>query len=1283
MSTGPLEPPELDAALDGVLLRDRFRLRKIWRRLRDSGATDWTDLRARIAASTRARSDRAATVPPIRYDPALPISDHREEILNALRKHQALVICGETGSGKSTQLPKLCLEGGRGVAGAIGHTQPRRIAARSIARRISEELGPEHAQVVGWKVRFEDTTTAATLVKSMTDGVLLAELQRDRFLEAYDTIILDEAHERSLNVDFLLGVLKQLMKRRPDLKVIVTSATIDPQRFQQHFDGAPVIEVSGRTYPVEIRYRPLSDDAGNERELEVGLRDAIRELQDEGPGDILVFLPTERDIRDLSGYLADHGPGGMDVLPLYGRLAAKDQDRVFRPGPVPRVVLSTNVAETSLTVPGVRYVIDAGTARISRFSVRHGVQRLPIEAVSQASAEQRAGRCGRVQDGVCIRLYSEEDFAQRDRYTAPEIVRTNLASVILRMKANRLGEPETFPFVDRPPPTRIRSGYQTLFELRALDDKGRLTSIGRALAWLPVDPRFGRMAFEAARTGCLEPVLEVVAALSVQDPRERPAEARADADRVHARFQDPTSDFLGLIRLWRAYANEASVRSRRKLARWCHDHYLRPARMREWRDVYGQLRESFRKELSEQEDADFKADAVHRAVLSGLLDHVAERGSKHAYRGTRGAQVYLFPGSALFDKKPRWIVSAERVETTRLFARTIAPIRREWIEPLAQHLVNRTYRDAHWDERRGHVGAFERVALHGLVIVERRRVHYGPIHPVRAREIFLRHALVHGRYHSRAAFHRHNRRLVARAHDVAARLRRRDVVASADDLYAFFDERIPAGIYSGPTLEHWRDTAERDRPRVLYLSWEHAAPGAPDEQVLDGFPDQLILDGQALKLEYRYEPGHPADGISVRIPLNVVARVGAARLEWLVPGALPAKLAALFRTLPKSVRRALQPIQDAARRCVEELAFGQGDLLTSAAAWIERRFRIRAAPRDFRLDALEPHQRINVRVVDAKGKTIVHGRSLAKLRRQLAALDAPVESQQAVDDTIHTQWAFASLPEIVHVEHGGFTVPAYPCLQDEHTGVRRTTADTPERAAQVHRAGLRRLAALRLARPLARALERMEGWKQRERQFETLGSPAALRRQMTDRIVEHACALSPSVRDAATFDQAVRRGERALVRSADVVRALFDEILGLYDQTARKLMLVPPPGWDAPIQDMTQQIARLVEKDFLVSLPFERLQQMPRYLHGIDIRLQKLGYGALASDRKHQAVIQPHWDRYLDVEARNHFENLYDEELDRLRWMLEEYRISLFAQELGTAVPISPARVDAQWERVR
>ena len=1221
------------------------------------------------------------------YDSNLPIVAHRREILAHLAAHPALIVCGETGSGKSTQLPKFCLDAGRGQSGMIGHTQPRRLAARSIARRLRDELGPEHSHWVAWKVRFDDATGPRTRIKSMTDGILLAELSHDRHLRAYDTIILDEAHERSLNVDFLLGVLKHLLTRRDDLRVIVTSATIDPDRFARHFDDAPVVEVSGRTYPVDVRYAPLDRD---EAELESALAQALQDLQREGPGDTLVFLPTARDIRDLSSWLSEHAQLPMDILPLYGRLSAKAQDRVFRPGRRPRVILSTNVAETSLTVPGVRYVVDTGTVRMSRFSVRHRVQRLPIEPISQASAAQRAGRCGRTQDGICIRLYEESDLLRRDAHTAPEILRTNLASVILRMKAFDLGEPETFPFLDRPPPSRIRAARQALFDLQALDEHGALTPLGRALARLPVDPRFGRMALAARDNGCLDDVLVIVAALSVQDPRERPTEARDDADRVHARLQDPRSDFLGLLRLWAAYETESTNRSRRKLAAWCRDHYLRPTRMREWGDVLSQLRDAFPHRRDAPRKTQLRGsreDAIHRSLLAGLIDHVACRGSGHAYAGTQGTQVYLFPGSVLFQRKPKWIVSAERVETSRLFARTVAPVRRTWIEPLAKHLVKRTYRDAHFDPRQRHVAAFERVTLRGLVLVARRRVHYGPIHPARAREIFLRHALVHGKGRSRAAFQRHNSALLGRARDVAARLRRRDVVADADDLYAFFDARVPAGIYCAQTFRRWWRPLAATSPRLLHLSWRDAAPGAPPggpEAILTGYPDRVTWAGHTLPLRYRFDPGHPADGVSVTVPVRALPNISAARLTWLVPGMLAEKIAALLRTLPKSLRRRVQPMGLTATTCASTLTFGQGSLEDALVAWLEHTHGLRLLASDFRPARLDAHHHMHLRVTDESGKPMANGRSLARLRQQVMTLclpDAPAD--EPTQQPGATSWVFDTLPSSEALVHGGFTVPAYPCLEDRGNGVIRSVRETKAQAARSHRAGLVRLAALQLDRLLRRALERMGGWKARTEQFRTLGSAATLRRQLQDRIAEVACGLRGDERDAAAFAAAVARGERTVSQVADQVRQRFDDVLSLYDRVAHKLMLDPPPAWKAPIQDMTQQMARLVESDFLVTLPYDRLAHVARYVRGMDLRLQKLGYGALANDLRHMATIAPHWERYLRIEARNHLENRDDPALDTLRWMIEELRVSLFAQELGTDGPISAARLDAQWQAVR
>ncbi|MDP9498012.1 MAG: ATP-dependent RNA helicase HrpA, partial [Actinomycetota bacterium] len=883
----------------------------------------------RVERAEQRLAQRAADLPRITYPEALPVSARRDEILAAIRDFQVVVVAGETGSGKTTQLPKMCLELGRGVHGLIGHTQPRRIAARAVAERIAEEVGSPLGEAVGYVVRFQDQISDASYVKVMTDGVLLAELARDKLLSRYDTLIIDEAHERSLNVDFLLGYLKQLLPRRPDLKVIITSATIDPQRFADHFGGAPVIEVSGRTYPVEVRYRPMVDEDDTDQVQAVC--DAVDELSAEGPGDVLVFLSGEREIRDTADALRRTVPEHTEVLPLYARLSAAEQHRVFTPHPGRRVVLATNVAETSLTVPGIRYVVDPGTARISRYSARLKVQRLPIEPISQASAQQRAGRCGRVEAGICVRLYAQEDFQSRPEFTDPEISRTNLASVILQMTALGLGDVAAFPFVDPPESRNIRDGVQLLEELGALAE-GRLTPVGRQLAQLPVDPRLARMVVEADRNGVLHEVLVLAAALSIQDPRERPRDAQQAAAEMHARFADETSDFLAYLHLWEHLREQRRVLGSSAFRRMCKAEFLNHLRVREWQDLYNQLR-SVTRDLgmstgAQHADGEVDADRVHQSLLAGLLSHVGLRDpDKRDYLGARGARFALVPSSALFKRTPRWVVAAELVETTRLWGRVIGRVQPEWVEALAGHLVVRTYSEPHWSRKQAAVLAYERVTLYGLPLVTRRVVNYGRIDPETSRELFLRHALLAGEWDAHHAFLADNRRLLDDVADLESRARRRDLAVGDDALYAFYDARVPADVVSGRHFDAWWKKARRETPELLTLTLgqllnDNAAGVAPGD-----YPDEWVQGELRLPLTYQFAPGDAADGVTVHVPLAVLNRLQPDGFDWQVPGLRQDLVTALIKALPKPVRVQLVPAPDTARAVLARLTAREEPLL--------------------------------------------------------------------------------------------------------------------------------------------------------------------------------------------------------------------------------------------------------------------------------------------------------------------------------------------------------------------
>ena len=1302
-------------ALDRCMSADRPALRKRLHGLRHAlqAGRDVGERLARleqdIAASQARVVQRREALPPVRIDEALPIGGRWREIAEAIGKHQVVVVAGETGSGKTTQLPKICLAMGRGSAGLIGHTQPRRIAARSVAARIAEELNTEPGQVVGYKVRFSDHTRPESNIKLMTDGILLAELQGDRTLSQYDTLIIDEAHERSLNIDFLLGYLKRLLPRRPDLKLIITSATIDTGRFAAHFNNAPVIEVSGRSYPVEIRYRPLQgDDDEKDRDQQQAILDAVDEIAAiDNRGDILVFLSGEREIRETAEALRKHHPAHTEILPLYSRLSAAEQNRVFRPSARRRIVLATNVAETSLTVPGIRYVIDPGTARISRYSYRSKVQRLPIEKIAQSSANQRAGRCGRVAAGVCIRLYSEEDFLNRPEFTEPELRRTNLASVILQMRQLGLGNPEEFPFIDPPDRRFIHDGYRLLHELGALDEHHRLTPLGRRLARLPLDPRIGRMILEAGRQGCLSEVLVIASALSIQDPRERPQEKQQQADEQHRRFADEHSDFVSLLNLWKHFEEQRKHLSNSQLRKYCRKSFLAFMRMREWRETWQQLKQTAR-ELGlplNTEPADHAA--LHRALLTGLLGNLGNRMEEpdrkppavkgrgprprkgpQAYQGARNATFYLFPGSAVAKKRPKWVMAAEIVETSRLYARGIARIEPEWIEPLARHLVRRSYTEPRWEVRRSQVTALETVTLYGLVIQSGRRVHYGPIDTPVAREIFIREALVHGNYRppvrrgqkvAEPAFLRHNRALVREAEDIEARGRRRDVLADEEVLFAFFDQRLPAHIHGGAPFEKWRREAEKATPdllrlpRELVIHPERAGLGDSD------YPGEMLVDGVRLHLRYGFNPGGEDDGVTALVPLGALNQLTPEPFEWLVPGLLVERVTALLKGLPKPIRKALVPVPDTAAKLVRQLAEvpREGGLLDALTRQLKQHHGLEVPAEAWPVDALPDHLRMRYEVIDAEGKTVAHGRALAALQAQFGS--------HASDDFAQTlerheweredirRWDFGDLPEFVEIERAGSRYRAFPALAVQDGGLAIRLFDSEARAEAAHRAGLRALVALTLIKPCKYLRRNLPSIDALCLQYVGIDQCEALKDDLQALIIDR-CFFRDGhdVRRQADFEALIAAHQSELMSVADKMGQLAADILGRHHAVQKRLRgQLPIQAMDA-VQDIQQQLAALVHPHFLIDTPFEWLQHLPRFLRAVEQRVEKLQQMP-AADRERMQKLRPFLSIYHQQQEHP---GKGREPLTQLRWMLEEYRVSVFAQGLKTSQPVSPKRLE-------
>ena len=1316
--------------LPGVMLRDQRQLSRRATRaagLRDSGARDqaFGQILAELAAAEARIEARRRGVPAIRYPPELPVSQLKDQIAEVIRDNQVVIIAGETGSGKTTQLPKICLELGRGVAGQIGHTQPRRIAARTVAERIASELGTEPGTAVGYKVRFTDTSGDDTLVKLMTDGILLAEMQRDRQLLGYDTLIIDEAHERSLNIDFILGYLKRILPGRPDLKIIITSATIDPDRFSKHFWDAPVIEVSGRTYPVEVRYRPLTDsgDPVSEPKDQVqGIADAVAELLAEGPGDILVFLSGEREIRDTADALA--GQDELDVLPLYARLSAAEQHRVFQAHRGRRVVLATNVAETSLTVPGIKYVIDPGTARISRYSQRTKVQRLPIERISRASANQRKGRCGRTSDGVCIRLYSEEDFDSRPEFTDPEILRTHLASVILQMAALDLGEVADFPFIDPPDSRNIADGVRLLEELGAVSPgrgRPRLTDPGRKLARLPVDPRLGRMILAAGPNGCAREVLIITAALSINDPRERPADSREAADAMHARFAEPGSDFLAFLTLWEYLRERQRELSSAAFRRLCRREYLHYLRVREWQDVYGQLRQAARelgigtghdrgtasaaaaadipaipapgKAASQAAGAEGRypadlAGRVHMSLLAGLLSHIGMQDTSRnpggqagrrrpltEFAGARGARFAIFPDSVLARKPPPWVVAAELVETSRLWARVAARIEPEWAEPLAAHLVRRTYSEPHWDAKRGAAMAAEKVTLYGLPVVAARPVNYGRIDPAAARELFIRGALVEGDWTTHHQFFQHNRRLLDEAADLERRARRRGIVADDADLFEFYDQRIPADVTSARHFDAWWKKARAADPELLTFSPADLAGPAAEEIRPEDYPGRW---GE-LPLSYEFAPGEPADGVTVDIPLATLNQLDGAEFSWQVPGLREELITELIRSLPKQLRRAFVPAPETARAVAPRLDPARGDLLDVLAAELSR-LGGTAVPRSaFDLSRLPAHLTIGFRVVGA-GRVLAAGKDLAALRRELRPRLAAefAEAAGGITRTGLRDWDIGSLPRVF--SHG--QIRAYPALADAGDSVDVRLFETEAEAAESMRLGTRRLLLIQVpagARSVASRLPASAKLAMSRHPYpgtgELLADCAAC---AADQVIAEA---GGPAWDAVGFAELLTAARSRLgAVTAGVISAVARALAAAHEAEAA-LDRDASPALAPAFADLRAQLAALIYPGFIAETGALRLPDLARYLRAIIRRLEKAPLDP-GRDAARMTVVHRVTDAYRQVTAGLPAASRGGPDARAVRWLIEELRVSLFAQALGTPVPVSERRILAALDRL-
>lgn len=1309
MSSRHVKIAQLADSIDQCMRRDQHRLRQAVRDLKQD-APGMDALAAKITTSMQQRQVRLDKLPVQEYPEELPISQRRDDIATAIRDHQVVIVAGETGSGKTTQLPKICLGLGRGVSGFIGHTQPRRLAARTVATRIAEELKTPLGEAVGYKVRFSDHTKASSYIKLMTDGILLAELQGDRFLDAYDTLIIDEAHERSLNIDFLLGYLKQLLPRRKDLKVIITSATIDTARFSKHFNDAPVIEVSGRSYPVEIRYQHDEEEEADSTEKIVAAVDELVQQDGQAQGDILVFLSGEREIRELAEALRKHHPRNTEVLPLYSRLSASEQNRVFKPGTKRRIVLATNVAETSITVPGIRYVIDPGTARISRYSYRSKVQRLPVEKIAQSSANQRAGRCGRLSDGICIRLYSEEDFSNRPQFTQPEIQRTNLASVILQMRQLGLGDPADFPFIDPPDQRFINDGFRLLMELNAIDDKRKLTAIGKHLAKLPIDPRLGRMVLAAEENNCLTEVLIIVSALSVQDPRERPAEKQHQSDEKHKRLRDEQSDFMSMLNLWKEYSDRKKHLTQNKLRQYCKREFLSYIRMREWTETFQQLRTLSKGMGIKSNSTDAEPSAIHQSLITGLLGNIGvkndvddladskntdsnktdsnnrkKRKGMTAYLGARQSIFYIFPGSGLAKTPPHWLMSAELVETSRLFARQNAFIEPEWIEAAAQHLVKRTYSEPHWNPRRGIVMADETVTLYGLVVHAARRINYGPIDPVVAREIFIREALVEGNYRTQASFFSHNKTLIDEARSVESKTRRQDVLVDDVELCRFFDEKIPATVRDHVTFEQWRKNIEAKTPEQLRLTRDDVFRSS-SVSADDDYPGEMQINDVPLKLKYCFSPGSDDDGVTAVIPLASINQFKQTQFDYLVPGFLAEKITALLKALPKTLRKQLVPIPESVKAVLsyfheyKNTPEDRQTLLVDLSDFLKKEKSVVIGAKDWRPDQLSAHLLMRFDVVDHQQKSLAVSRSLGDLQSRFSE-DAAEEMSQVESDVSWSEdgiisWSFGDLPEFVVVARGQQQSRAYPAIVDKGDSVGVKLFDALGSALQAHAKGLRRLAALENAKAVKYLLRQLPQIKEMSLIYSVIAPADELKNDLLGSILDQCFFVNGyAIRRQDEFSN-LMKNVTGLVSIANQLCNLVTQVLETYQSARQKFQSVKRQCSSESQQDIESQFDTLIFVGFIKYTPFEWLQEMPRYFRALTVRLEKLS-ASPAGDADKLKLLRPFLEQLDRLKSGSDaVEN--SEEITKLRWMLEEYRVSLFAQPMKTAIPVSPKRIEKQ-----
>lgn len=1288
--------PTPNPSLDQAMLKDRHSLRRIQRdiqrRQKQKQPVDRLEqtFSKKLQQSVERANARRDSLPTVTYPSDLPVSQNAEHIINTIRDHNVVVIAGETGSGKSTQLPKMCLAAGRGIYGKIAHTQPRRLAARSLANRVSNELERPLGETVGYKVRFQDQVSDSTLIKLLTDGMLLAELQGDRFLEEYDTIIIDEAHERSLNIDFILGYLKKLLQKRADLKVIITSATIDFQRFSKHFNDAPVIEVSGRTFDVDVKYRPL-DDNDDSATLDKLVLSVVNDINAHAthstlPSGTLFFLPGERDIHHFSNLLRKHGPKELEILPLYSRLSNADQEKIFRPSGRKRIVLATNVAETSITVPDIGYVIDMGTVRISRYSARSKMQRLPIEPISQASANQRKGRCGRLASGVCYRLYSEDDFLGRPEFTDPEILRTNLGSVILQMAHLGLGDIDHFPFIEPPNSHQVSDGYKLLEELGAINQQQQLTDIGRKIAKLPTEPRLARILIEAQKLDCVAEAITIVSALSIPDPRIRGMERPQAADQAHAEFADKQSDFVTYLNLWAAIQQEREDRSNNGFKKWLEKNYLSFMRVKEWREIHYQLT-TMTRGLSikpNKEPADFAA--IHRALLSGFISHVGMREERRLYKGTRNRKFVPFPGSALHRGNANWVMAAEIVETEKVYGRTLASIQPEWIIEQGKHLLKHRYFEPHWEKKRASAMAYLELSLLGLIVDPKKNVNFSNIEPQQSREIFIYNALVAGDIDTRAPFMRHNKKLIADTEERENRTRRRDILVDDSVLFEWFDARIPQHIVNGKRFDQWRKKAEAAEPRLLFLSVSDISRSSSDSEGAQySFPDALDVAGGKLTIDYQFEPGKYQDGLTVEVPLTLLNQVDPYKLEWLVPGLERDKCIALIKSLPKTLRKHLVPAPNYADAFLQSDPDRQQSLYAQFADFLKRHNRVDVRPESWRLDHLPQHLLAKIRVLDNKGKLLEESADIYGLKHRLQGdvkhVVASLLSDQ-IDQSEYQEWNFDDVSEEFQHESNGKVIIMFPAIVDCGNAVRLQMFDDARRARSEMEKGILRLALLALPQQIRYLKKHCQLPAKTAIKYVSFGDKNDLETAIVTAAFHQTFVHNqPLVRSRKAFLERIERQKSQLVTSANQVKQLLDDILTAHHNIEAAMQNNNSPSRAATYDDIRFQLNELLPKNWINYYDVSTLGALPRYLNAITIRITKL-QGNVDRDQSYIPELTALWSQYAERLGRHQESGKLDPELQHYRWMLEELRISLFAQGLKTRYPVSFKRLEKQWDKV-